>query len=158
MNKIPCNIEGVSIFELDSHKDGRGWLIELFRSDEIPDGFIPEMSYVSLTYAGQTRGPHEHKKQTDYFCMIGPAEFEIYMWDNRAESPSFKEKFNIKSGRDRKTAIIIPPGVVHGYKNIDRIDGYIINFPNRLFAGKDRREPIDEIRYENSPESGYIID
>ena len=147
------NIEGVVLREMAVHIDKRGWLTELFREDELPQGFRPVMAYMSLTYPGITRGPHEHREQTDYFCFFG--NFTLYLWDNREDSPTFGNKMVIEDV-DR-TIAIVPPGVVHAYKNSGEADGLVINLPDRLYAGWGRQEPVDEIRYEDDPESPYRI-
>ena len=36
MNKIETQIKFGFIFELERHEDDRGWLMELYRSDEVP--------------------------------------------------------------------------------------------------------------------------
>ena len=68
---MKCEIEGVIIRELKRHDDERGWLVELFRHDELEAALHPVMSYVSMTKPGVARGPHEHSDQTDCFCFIG---------------------------------------------------------------------------------------
>lgn len=55
-------------------------------------------------------------------------------------------------------SVVIPPGVVHAYKNIGSVDGVVMNFPDRLYAGPGRTEPVDEIRHEDDPESPFKID
>ena len=85
-------IAGVTIKDLDLYADERGWLTELVRSDELPGGFEPAMSYLSMTIAGTVRGPHEHKYQTDYFCFVGPSDFKVYLWDNREGSATNGER------------------------------------------------------------------
>src|SRR6476619_764904 len=66
--------------------DERGWLAELFRSDELEPGLMPTMAYISMTQPGVARGPHEHVDQTDYFCFIGPSNFKVYLWAARPKS------------------------------------------------------------------------
>ncbi len=147
------NIEGVILREMAVHIDKRGWLTELFRDDELRDDFKPVMAYMSLTYPGVTRGPHEHKEQTDYFCFFG--NFTLYLWDNRKDSPTYKNRMIVREV-DRKIAIV-PPGVVHAYRNSGEADGLVINLPDRLYAGWGRKEPVDEIRYEDDPESPFKL-
>ena len=53
----------------------RGYLFETFREDTLPDRFKPVMNYVPFTKPGIARGPHEHLKQVDVFCFIGPGSF-----------------------------------------------------------------------------------
>jgi len=151
-------IEGVSINPLARHTDPRGWLVEAFRQDGLSPENHPVMGYISATEAGMVRGPHEHIEQTDLFAFIGPSNFKVYMWDNRKNSPTYRNRLVIVAGEDDPRSLLIPPGVVHAYKNVGAVRGIVTNFPNRLFAGKDKREKVDEIRYENIPDTEYILD
>ena len=49
----------------------------------------------------------------------------------------------------------MPPGVVHGYENVGGVPGLIVNFPDKLYKGTDRSDEVDEIRYENDPDSPF---
>lgn len=151
-------IIGVQIRPLKKHTDERGWLAELFREDEVAPSLLPVMSYLSLSRPGATRGPHEHADQTDYFCFIGPSNFKIILWDNRQKSASYRNKTKLIAGEDSPTVVIVPEGVVHAYQNIGEKDGIVINFPNRLYRGKGRKELVDEIRHEEDPRSPFVID
>ena len=151
-------IKDVKIIELKKNKDERGWLIEIFRNDELEKEFLPAMSYVSMTKPGVKRGPHEHKEQADLFVFIGPGTFELHLWDNRKDSETAGEYFKEKFGEDRPAAVIVPPGVVHGYKNVSDKQAWCINLPNKLYAGEGKKEEVDEIRHEEDNESGFRID
>jgi dTDP-4-dehydrorhamnose 3,5-epimerase len=151
-------IAGVTTRQLSRHSDHRGWLTELFRSDEMPTESLPVMGYVSSTEPGMARGPHEHRDQSDYFCFVGPSTFRLYIWDNRAGSASFGKRMVIEAGAENPMAISIPPGVVHAYKNIGTTSGWVLNLANRLYAGEGRKEDVDEIRHENDPDTMYILD
>ena len=148
-------IKGVIIKELKQYTDERGWLSEIYREDE--QEIRPAMCYVSFTNKGQKRGPHEHKKQSDYFVFLGPGDFELYLWDNRKDSDSYGEKDKIVVGESNKVLVIVPPGVVHGYKAISEKGGLCINLPDKLYAGKDKKEEVDEIRHEEDDASNYKI-
>lgn len=130
---------------LGTHTDSRGYLTELFRSDEIPEGTLPTMGYISVTHPGIARGPHEHRDQTDLFCFQD-GEYELRLWENRPDQPSWNATFLV--GTANPVVVIVPPGVVHGYKNVGRSDAFVLNFPNQLYAGKGKTEPVDEIRHE----------
>jgi len=146
-------MEGVEIKELNLFEDQRGWLSEIFRDDE--SSFRPVMSYLSMTKPGLVRGPHEHVEQTDYFCFIG--KFRLYLWDNRQGSPTYNQhKFIDTSGSP--TVAIVPPGIVHAYKNITDMEGLVINMPDKLYRGEGKSEDIDEIRHENDPSSPFRIE
>jgi len=146
-------VEGVVIRELNQYHDERGWLVEIFRNDETT--YRPAMSYVSMTRPGIARGPHEHVEQTDLFCFFG--NFRLYLWDNRKESPTFGQKMVFDCGSKPHIAVI-PPGVVHAYKNIGSADALVINLPDQLFKGEGKELPVDEMRYENDPASPFRMD
>jgi len=156
MNFKEGKIEGVIIRVLNRYSDDRGYLIETFRKDELPDNLLPEMSYISFTNPGISRGPHEHKKQTDVFCFIGPGTFRIKLWDNRRDSFTFRNYMEIKGGEDNLITVVVPPGVVHGYKNISGTDGMVLNFPDKLYQGWGRKEEVDEIRHEDNKDKFYL--
>jgi dTDP-4-dehydrorhamnose 3,5-epimerase len=148
-------IEGVIFRPLKHFHDSRGWLCELFRQDEIDPQFFPAMAYISMTLPGVARGPHEHRDQADYFCFLGPSNFKLYTWDNRQGSPTFRNRHAVVVGIDNPQAVIVPVGVVHAYKNVGNEPGIVFNAPNRLYRGRERREPVDEIRHEQ--EEGCIF-
>lgn len=151
-------IDGVKVWTVTKYVDERGWLAELFRHDELPKEFHPVMSYVSLSRAGVTRGPHEHVDQADLFVFLGPSNFRLILWDNRPDSPTFWNRWSRVMGEDSPGAIVVPKGVVHAYRNIGPGDGLVFNAPNQLFMGHERRSPIDEIRHEADPESPFRFD
>ena len=145
----------MEIKKLNKFEDGRGWLAEIYRNDEID--YRPAMSYVSLTKKGVIRGPHEHKFQSDCFVFLGPGNFEVYLWDNQEKSETNGEHMKIEVGEDNPNMIIVPPGVVHGYKCVSEVDGLSINLPDKLYKGEGKKEEIDEIRWENRKDSPYKI-
>lgn len=151
-------IEGVVFRALGRHVDARGWLIELFREDELPAGLHPAMVYVSETLPGVARGPHEHAAQSDYFAFFGPGEFTLYLWDRRPDSPTRGRRMRVAVGASNPQAVVVPPGVVHAYKNCGLVPGWVFNAPDRLYAGPGRREPVDEIRHENRPDTPYRME
>lgn len=154
-------IPDVKVENLQINTDDRGFLTELYRNDETDPK--PVMAYVSSTKLGVIRGPHEHRSQADRFCFLGPAAFVLHLWDNRPSSPTYNNylKLTITS----PMAITIPPGVVHGYKNIgsrylintDDQSGLIINLPDRLYKGESKAQEVDEIRHESDPNSPFKI-
>ncbi len=158
MNFENGKIHDVVIRDLKKHTDGRGWLIEIFRSDEIPQEFLPVMSYISQTEPGIARGPHEHIDQADVFGFIGPSTFKVYLWDSRKESPTYGKKMVFEAGEEKPQSVIIPAGVVHAYKNIGSVAGWVVNLPNRLYAGNGRKEAVDEIRHEDVVNSPFQLD
>jgi dTDP-4-dehydrorhamnose 3,5-epimerase len=152
------SIDGVIWKPLQEFHDSRGWLCELFRHDELPVEFHPAMGYISMTEPGVARGPHEHADQADYFCFLGPSNFKMYLWDNRPQSATFQARQMETVGVDNPMALIVPPGVVHAYKNIGTEPGLVFNCPNRLYKGPGRKDPVDEIRYEHNERTIFQLD
>ena len=149
-------IKDVIIKKLQKNEDERGWLTEIFRSDEL-GGYQPVMSYVSSTKPGVVRGPHEHQVQSDCFVFLGPGMFELYLWDRREASETNGEQIKIEVGENNPTLVIVPPGVVHGYKCIGDINAWCINLPDKLYKGENKIEEVDEIRWEKDPKYPYKI-
>jgi dTDP-4-dehydrorhamnose 3,5-epimerase len=81
------------------------------------------------------------------------------MWDNREDSPTYRNVMTMFVGADNPQAVIIPKGVVHAYKNISATEkGVVINCPNRLYMGENKKDEIDEIRHEDDPDTIFRIE
>ena len=152
------DIQGVILRPLTSFADERGWLAEIFRRDELSAELMPAMGYLSQTLPGVARGPHEHSEQTDMFAFLGPGDFKLYCWDARVNSPTFGNRIICIVGQSNPQSVIVPPGVVHAYKNISPVPALVVNCPNRLYAGPGRSESVDEIRHEERADSVYVMD
>ncbi len=148
-------INGVIIRKIEKYEDNRGWLAEIFRRDELD--FDMAMAYASQTKPGVIRGPHEHTEQSDCFIFLGPGSFRLYLWDRRADSSTWSETLEIEVGADNPSLVIVPPGVVHGYKCVSALPALVINFPDKLYKGEGKKEEIDEIRWETKKDSPYRI-
>lgn len=142
-------IDGVIVSRLARNRDGRGFLMETFRIDALPGDLRPAMSYISVTEPGIARGPHEHRRQTDLLVFPGPGTFRIVLWDNRETSSTRSSRMVLLGGTDDPMSVIVPPGVVHAYRNISQTEpGTVLNYPDTLYAGWGRSDPVDEIRHE----------
>lgn len=155
---IDAPIDGVIIEPLRMHGDSRGWLMELYREDQIEQGPPAAMAYASMTLPGIFRGPHEHRRQTDRFCFFGPSDFLVVLWDNRPASATFNHRMKFTLGASSPGLVVIPSGVVHGYRNVGMENGVMLNLPDRLYMGPERREDVDEIRHELDPHSPFNPD
>lgn len=155
---VTSEIEGVVFIPLKKHHDERGWLCELFRGDCLDYQHQPHMGYVSQTEPGVARGPHEHKVQSDLFVFMGPGKFVLQLWENRDYMEGYKKGLGEYHtlGEDEPYAVIVPPGVVHGYRNVSNYPGVVYNFPNQLYAGPGKIYPVDEIRHEDGDK--FVMD
>jgi dTDP-4-dehydrorhamnose 3,5-epimerase len=152
-------IQDVVVYPIKKFADERGWLAELFRHDELAEEFYPAMAYISMSDPLVQRGPHEHVDQADLFCFIGAGNFKLRLWDNREDSPTYRNVMTMFVGADNPQAVIVPKGIVHAYKNVSSTEkGIVINCPNRLYMGEGKRERIDEIRHEDDPDTIFKMD
>jgi dTDP-4-dehydrorhamnose 3,5-epimerase len=155
---IDGEIDGVVMRPLKIFHDTRGWLVELFRQDELVKKWWPVMTYVSQTLPGVTRGPHEHVHQTDGFAFMGPSDFKLVLWDVRPESTTVGQRTVVVIGESNPATVWIPPGVVHAYRNVGNAPGLVFNAPNRLYAGPGKKQPVDEIRHEEAEPGRFPMD
>lgn len=151
-------IDGVEVRPLKRFTDGRGWLTEVYREDELEAGQHPVMAYVSETLPGVARGPHEHEHQTDYFAFLGPGDFELFLWDARPTSPTCGARIRQICGLSNPCIAIVPPGVIHAYKNVSDCPGWVFNAPNQLYAGQGKQDSVDEIRHEDDLNSPFRLE
>ncbi len=151
-------IDGVQVTPVRKYIDERGWLLETFRHDELDRVYHPTMGYTSLSHPGVQRGPHEHVEQADLFLFIGPGNFKIWLWDNRKQSPTYLNRMVFFGGEDGPTRVLVPPGVVHAYRNVSPHLAVVHNFPNQHFMGPGKKSPIDEIRHEEDPHTPFRVD
>lgn len=146
-------LPGVVITPIDIYRDNRGSLLELFRSDLLDN--VPVMGYLSYTLPGVARGPHEHRYQTDIFVFVDGL-VQLKLWDNRPTTRT-KSNLTLMVGKDSPVRVIIPPGIVHGYRNLGISPVLILNFPDKLYKGPGKKEEIDEIRYEDNMNTPFIL-
>ncbi len=116
-------IDGVKIKILKVHNDipdadqsdiQLGILMEILRADEeIFTKF--GQSTMTIAYKGTMKGFHVHKKQNDlWFMATGKAMIVLY--DARENSLTRGETQTVMAGQNDYKLVVIPVGVVHGYK------------------------------------------
>lgn len=154
-NAPQSRFDGVLFKPLPRYTDPRGWLIELFRNDELPDGMKPAMGYISSTEPGIARGPHEHEAQSDAFVFLD-GKYELYLWENRPDHEESGIEIH-KVGGENPVLVIVPPGVVHAYRNVGDRAAFVLNFPDKLYAGEGKKEMVDEIRHEDNADSRFKL-
>lgn len=153
MRTEPTGLDGVVLTEIEIHRDRRGWLGEVYRADQADHR--PAMAYVSCTEPGVARGPHEHLYQTDLFVFAGPGDLEIYLYDNRPESPTRGARWSGVRGQTRPATLLVPPRVIHAYRCVSAAPAWILNLPDKLYRGCGREAAVDEIRHEAREDSPF---
>lgn len=107
-------IAGVRIKELKIHSDDRGFLTEIFKESE-KSYFKAKQATFTKTYPGVIKAFHWHKEQSDiWFVVSGNAQVVLY--DLRDFSSTEGETQVVYMGEGNRLALLIPPGVAHGYR------------------------------------------
>ena len=105
--------DGVQLMSLAKHADERGVFTELFRQSWFST-LTPVQWNAVQSRANVLRGVHVHLRHADYVTVVsGRAVFGLC--DLRSESPTSGLRATIEVDGHDMAAIIIPPGVAHGF-------------------------------------------
>lgn len=129
-------IDGLKIHLSPSIEDDRGELVEVFRStwNIHPDPLV--FCYVAAIRPGKTKVWIVHKKQDDrIFALNGTCLWAFF--DNRPDSPTYRNFFTRFFSPKSRALFVIPRGVYHGVKNIGTDEAQFINLPTRPYNRKD---------------------
>lgn len=131
-------IKGVKVKQLKIIPDERGRLMEIMRSTD-PDFIKFGQVYMTTAYPGVVKGWHYHKKQTDFMTTI-KGMMKLVLYDNRTDSPTYKEVNEFFFGEQNPLLIQIPNMVVHGFKCISETEAIVINCPTEVYNNKEPDE------------------
>ena len=153
-------IEGVKIKELKVHQDisdtpdelmtKPGFLLEVLRTD---DGLLEKFgqSIFTVAYPGAIKAFHWHKNQADlWFVASGKAKIVLY--DQRPDSATRGQTQVIYAGTNDYKLIVIPAGVVHGYKVIGDQPVMLFYHTTETY---NRENPDEERIAYNDPRIGF---
>lgn len=135
-------INGVVIKRLNPLKDERGVLMEILRCDD-PLFKKFGQAYITTCNPGYVKAWHYHKKQTDNLAVIS-GNARILIYDCRDDSSTKGISVEIFAGKKNMLLVSIPPGVLHGFENLEDEPCSIINFPTEPY---NRGSP-DELRID----------
>lgn len=124
MKYTPTNVAGVTIVDIQPHRDHRGFFSRVFCAEEFAQhGLIAEVSQTSICY-NQTRGtvrglhrqlpPHAEAKLVR--CIRG-AIVDVAV-DVRPESPTHGKHVMVELSADNHRALFLPPYVAHGFQTL----------------------------------------
>ena len=142
-------IEGVTIMELESHIDERGFFRELLRVEEdFQPGDIGQLSH-SLVNKGVLKAWHLHRIQSQW-NYVTCGLIKVALHDTRQKSPTYRQTIEFLTGDDQPPkAYFFPPGVAHGYRCLEG-PMHIIYVTSGIY------DLSDEVRIpHDDPEIGY---
>lgn len=102
---------GVTLKKLTNHVDSRGSLVEIFR-DEWRCGVEPVQWNFVTSGARVLRGVHLHLIHADYL-VVAQGRMDLGLVDCRNRSATKSSAIIVRM--EPTTAIVIPPGVAHGF-------------------------------------------
>ena len=154
MTSTNNHINGVVFKDLKSFPDDRGFFREIVRGeDEFFNHSFKQWSHSKMS-KNTVKAWHFHHKQIDWW-YVGLGVVEAVLFDNREESPTFKQKLVFKLGEteiddDAKVSVLrIPQGVLHGLK-------VLTDFAHLFYITSEIYDPQDEGRHPfNSPLVGH---
>ena len=143
-------IAGVKVKPLVRHPDDRGFFEEILRDD---DDLLRRFGQASLSmsYPGVIKAFHYHERQDDlWFFPVGSAQVVLY--DGRSASPTKGVTQVLYPGEDNPLLIVIPVGVVHGYRVLGSKPLMIVYFTTESY----QPDHPDEKRLDwNDPTIGF---
>src|SRR3990167_4467782 len=111
------SIKGIEIKDLQMNGDQRGSVTEILRVNELNGRDIVQVN-VSVAKPNVLRGVHVHNVQWDYIVVTSGKMFVVLV-DLRPGSPTIMQVNTLKLYSEKLQALIIPPGVAHGFYSED---------------------------------------
>lgn len=154
------NIDGVQIFQPNTHFDFRGSFINLWKAEQQVSPILPTLKQVNISInnvAGTIRGLHyqnpPHEECKVVFCLNG-AILDVLI-DLRKDSPTFGKFMSIELKEGFEQAIFIPAMIAHGFQTLVD-DTNIMYFHSASYSKSNERgiHPLDnslKIPWEMNP-------
>ncbi|MCV7091332.1 dTDP-4-dehydrorhamnose 3,5-epimerase [Mycobacterium interjectum] len=124
MKYTPTSVAGVTIIDIEPHRDHRGFFSRSFCADEfLHHGLIPEVAQTNICFnhtRGTVRGLHRqappHAEAKLVRCVRGAiADVAV---DVRPESQTYGEHVMVELSADNRRALFLPPYVAHGFQTL----------------------------------------
>ncbi len=133
-------IDGVKMIPLKKICDERGMIMHMLRSNDPHFEQFGEI-YFSTAYPEVVKGWHEHTKQVQFYAVVY-GMIKLVLYDNRQNSPTYKELMELFIGEDNYQLVRIPTGVINGYKAIGLKTAILAN------CATLPHQPDEMLRYE----------
>jgi dTDP-4-dehydrorhamnose 3,5-epimerase len=105
--------------------DERGAIFHMLRNDSEGFDTFGEI-YFSMVYPGAIKAWHKHREMTlNYAVPVG--EIKLVCFDDRPESPTKGEVFEVFVGELNYALVTIPPLVWNGFKGIGTTPALVAN-------------------------------
>lgn len=124
MKYTPTAVDGVTIIDLEPHRDNRGFFARSYCSHEFAEyGLLAKVVQTSISYnytRGTLRGLHRqvppYAEAKLVRCTRG-AIVDVAV-DVRPDSPTFGKHAMVQLSADNHRALFLPPYVAHGFQTL----------------------------------------
>lgn len=125
-------IDGVKTRSTVNHVDHRGSVFEIFEGDMAFWGTPIVYAYQFSVRPHQMKGWGLHESKTDRYTIIW-GEVLLFLWDDRADSPTRGVVQRIVLSDRAVRQVVIPVGVWHLSLNLGDDEARLINFPTDVY-------------------------
>lgn len=135
----PLKIQGVRFRECKNIVTNNSVTKEVYRSDwALHDREIRHIISVTAL-PDAVLAWHQHLIQTDHFFPVD-GTFLAALYDDRENSPSYRQLDVLRLSNLRPGVLVIPPGIWHGFKNLTGREATFINYFDREYQYADPDE------------------
>jgi dTDP-4-dehydrorhamnose 3,5-epimerase len=136
MKRIATPFDEVALFELASHRDDRGELLELYRCDVGGPVFV--QANFTRSRAGVLRGLHYQltRPQGKLVTVVRGEVFDVVV-DVRRGSPTFRHWFGARLSARNRLQLWSPPGFAHGFVTLEEAE--VVYQMTAAYAPEDQR-------------------
>jgi dTDP-4-dehydrorhamnose 3,5-epimerase len=117
---MPTDVDGVTIVDLEPHRDDRGFVSRSFCVREFAaNGLTSSVVEMNISYnytRGTVRGLHPDAGAKLVRCTRG-AIVDVAV-DVRPESPTYRKHVLVQLSADNRRALFVPPYVAHGFQTL----------------------------------------
>ena len=107
-------IDGVKVIPLKQIPDERGKIMHMLKVTDPHFQKFGEI-YFSTAWPGAIKAWHLHKSMTLNYAVVS-GRIKLVLYDKRPKSPTKGELMELFIGEDNYSLVIVPPGVVNGFK------------------------------------------
>lgn len=125
-------IAGVAIYPTVVHADDRGSLTEVHNTAwNVHSEPISHVVRIGIR-PGKVKGWSKHIRNDDR-TMVMSGEVKVVLYDDRPDSPTYRQINELFLGPHNLGLLVIPHSVYHAVQNIGTSDALLINFPTRPY-------------------------
>ena len=129
-------IQGVVARPAVSHIDDRGTMCEVYDPAWGATDFPLVTVSLYTIRPGVAKGWVVHRRQDDRnFLAQGRVKWVLY--DDRPESPTYREIQELYVGEYSRQLVVIPRGVFHAVQNVGEVEAIIVDMPSVRYNHED---------------------